>query len=456
MKRMFVRLLVVLSFLALVVVGNVSAQTPFSPKPDDRYKGYPSSLIPKFKTLPDLTICATQKAYEPADTHLMKYTNRVKIARIRIQETDECAGMRTAAGDKWVIRVKGTKVAQDELGRDLFDYGSPTGSICGNARPFSIPVNMPAPLALPPARVTTAPTQPTEPTPRAPRAPRVRPTPTSTPLKDLCPNIVGVQTSVPDDMIVDKNGNCVVPQKASNLSVTVSVGHEVGSGHSIYYDQLPKSGDVPTDYDFSNTFATFRVDEGHGFNVSIGATFQGDTSNITYTDLSGSALVKRRQSDSSQDKWIQARVGYQRPLGPIAVGGFVGWERHGLYETYFEGVDTATVRSYQGIILGAEGTGSTDSDDHKVAVTVSGDYGPRLTRKSWTKQTGFDQVNHADENAKSIGFRAELDVQVYKAVHVAVAFDHLGIDSTRPDTFAASESFSRNALQVIGRVKLGK
>lgn len=127
--------------IALLLPSAVAAQ-PFVP--DNRYDGYPSSLVQMTVTPLSLATCIAQEYYEPLDLHLVKYETRVKIASVRIQKYDECTWMLTRNKWRWVLRPAGTKVAQDAEGRDLFDFGSPTGNKCANPRPWSIAVVPPA------------------------------------------------------------------------------------------------------------------------------------------------------------------------------------------------------------------------------------------------------------------------------------------------------------------------
>ena len=160
---------------ALIVITAASANaawagTPDVSKPDDRYKGYPKSLYSFPPTLPDMAKCIAGEYYEPADFHLVKYAKRVEVAGYRIQPTDECTWMRTSAGDRYVRRPKGTIVAQDAMGRDLFDVGSQLKGGCWNPRPFSVPIT--SAMSEPVETITEA----EEPPPilPIPRAPRLR------------------------------------------------------------------------------------------------------------------------------------------------------------------------------------------------------------------------------------------------------------------------------------------
>src|SRR6185295_16692710 len=85
-KRFDMRIRTFAIFVALLAVASaVSAQDL---RPDNRYKGYPASLIQWPKGGPDLDACQAQEYYEPADVHLTKYVDRVKVDRYYTQETD--------------------------------------------------------------------------------------------------------------------------------------------------------------------------------------------------------------------------------------------------------------------------------------------------------------------------------------------------------------------------------
>lgn len=121
--------------------------------PDDRYAGYPKSLV-VWPTLPpnmdptDLMSCPAQEYYEPSDTHLTVYATRVKVAGVRTQEFDECRWMLTRNKWRWVMRPAGTKHLVDARGRDLFDGGSPTGKECDNPSPFGFAIRPRAQVAI--------------------------------------------------------------------------------------------------------------------------------------------------------------------------------------------------------------------------------------------------------------------------------------------------------------------
>ncbi|OGE80073.1 MAG: hypothetical protein A2660_00280 [Candidatus Doudnabacteria bacterium RIFCSPHIGHO2_01_FULL_45_18] len=151
----------------LVVLFPILGIAQELPVPDNRYQGYPISISWPTE-LPDLLACQNQEYYEPLDLHLTQYESRAQVARIRVQEHDECPWMLTRYGWRYILRPAGTKVAVDAMGRDLFDEGSPTGMKCANPRPFSItiPPPSPPPSAVMPPIVFTLPPSPSPPAPR--------------------------------------------------------------------------------------------------------------------------------------------------------------------------------------------------------------------------------------------------------------------------------------------------
>lgn len=198
MKRIFL-----FSFLAFAfAVPSAFAQVA----PDDRYAGYPASLVKWPASWPDLNQCKNQEYYEPLDTHLTRYASRAKIAGYRVQESDECVWMLTRNSWRWVLRPAGTKVAVDAQGRDLLDGGSPTGNTCMNPRPISIPIPSrpvaeaaapappirfsPPPAPRPEPRVYTPPPPQSEPEPRVVYVPVERQPP---PAPEPEPRVVYVQ-----------------------------------------------------------------------------------------------------------------------------------------------------------------------------------------------------------------------------------------------------------------------
>lgn len=132
-------LVVVLALFVVVVLASVSSAQDLL-QPDDRYRGYPKSLIQWTSELPDLVACEKDEYYEPSDFHLAKYVSRVKVAGVRVQEFDECRWMLTSNKWRYVLRPKGTRHLVDSLGRDLFDDGSPTGKPCKNPSPFGFEI----------------------------------------------------------------------------------------------------------------------------------------------------------------------------------------------------------------------------------------------------------------------------------------------------------------------------
>lgn len=137
---------VVLVVAIAIALSTLSASAQ-DIQPDNRFDGYPKTLIGWPSQLPDLEKCAAQEYYEPRDFHLAKYAERFGKSKglysetmgwkyVRVQASDECVWTRTRNGDQFVVRPKGTLVAQDGQGRDLFDLGTdPSGNKgCKNPR----------------------------------------------------------------------------------------------------------------------------------------------------------------------------------------------------------------------------------------------------------------------------------------------------------------------------------
>lgn len=157
--------------LMMMVLVPSAAWAQWVP-PDDRYKGYPRELVEWLKEMPsaaDLQTCKDGEYYSAADTSIAKYADRVKIAGYRTLEHDECRFELTAHSDpkkRWrlVLRPKGTQIAIDPKGRDLFDFGAPGEKVCKNPTPYGWPILPPPteevvapPIVVPPATpITTA------------------------------------------------------------------------------------------------------------------------------------------------------------------------------------------------------------------------------------------------------------------------------------------------------------
>src|SRR3989344_7261755 len=109
---------------------------------DDRYTGYQKSLIKWPTLMPDLEWCMAQEPYVSIDTHLKKYASRVEVAEIVPQDFDMCRWMRTSSGDRWVKIARGSLIARDAQGRDLFYTGLPgkPETDCKNPSPIGIPL----------------------------------------------------------------------------------------------------------------------------------------------------------------------------------------------------------------------------------------------------------------------------------------------------------------------------
>jgi hypothetical protein len=424
---------------ALMLAVNTSAQTPFGSK-DNRYDGYPKSLIDwpaNEPTKEQLDRCASYKSYEPRDTHLSKYYDRLKVANTRTQETDECTYMRTDQGSAWVRRVKGTRVAVDELGRDLADLGSPTGLVCHNPRQFSYRVNVPA--------TTTENIQtPTLVLPATPAPEPAPQTPAVTPLPSPAP------TPVPPPPTPVRGPESF---QSARPIITVGIGYVIGSNSSEYSGvPNPKTGDVTQKNNFRAAVPMLRIDQSNNRGVfgSVSANALGATSNMVFQDITGAWVTKKRDSDSTSDNLFEVVGGYKHSLGEyIVVGGFGGYSKLCLCENYVaQGATTVTERSYQGIILGGEASGTTLNN--RLLVRVSGTFGPKMTRKSWTQQTypgvNFPQVTNPDEDGKLFRFHAQGDIKIAWRVYGYIAYDHIGLSSIRPQTYTADESIGMNSV----------
>lgn len=242
----------------------------------------------------------------------------------------------------------------------------------------------------------------------------------------------------------------------------IGVGYRFGKVNSEYTDPIPDRGDVPQRHSFSTPVLTVRVRQaGQGLFAEGSTTFFGETSAMEFQAIDGWNTKKRDQDDSRDTAWA-VKAGYKFGLADtLTLGGFAGWSRLCLCEQYeAQGATTTTERSYSGLIVGAELAGATDSDDHQVSVIVTGEFGPKLTRKSWTHQLypgiDFPRVDHVDEDAKSFGFRAEADVQVVGIIHAMLAYDYLGVSSTRPEPYQAHERLTVNAITVGMNIVWGR
>ncbi|MBI4049745.1 MAG: hypothetical protein HY395_02960 [Candidatus Doudnabacteria bacterium] len=429
--RMRISVTFVFVVFSLALVSTASAQTPFGP-PDERYshrvegqRPYPASLVPKFESAPtqdQLVACAGQKPYEPADTHLYRYVSRVKVARIRVQETDECTGMRTAAGDKLVLRPKGTKVAVDELDRDLFDFGSPNGAVCGNARVFSIPVNIPPPPAVieEPALMIELPPRPEPPAPRV-RRPR--------PLPPLPPPVA-------------------VREKEEGIIYQIGTGIIAGPVKTTYEYPDPNRGNVPQRHKMFAPVLTAQVDQSSqgGFFGSLTTSFAGSAWGMKLQDITGAWSGKSRDDDDSRDKLLRLSGGYKFPLGDVvSVGVGLSYDRFCLCEKYFaQNTNTVTKRSYRTLGLSVEATAATES--RGLVVRVEGTLGLTGKREKWTKQNyqgpppiDFPRIVDQRESAKLHRLGAEADIRIAGPVRGFVGVSWSRWDSKRPIAHPAQE-----------------
>ncbi len=160
MKKVSTTVLTVVFALFFLASVSAFAQTT-SIESDDRYSAWEKASRVKVvwpTELPDLTKCAAQEPYEPHFVNLFRFVPAG--IKFRVQPTNECTW--TLAGKQWLwkIRPKGTKVAVDSQGRDMFDLGPEDGNgkVCGNPRVVSIPIIPPPPAApAPPPRVEPPP-----------------------------------------------------------------------------------------------------------------------------------------------------------------------------------------------------------------------------------------------------------------------------------------------------------
>ncbi len=425
-----------LSLAMLAGTASLASAQNVNIAPDDRYKGYPTSLVKWADALPNLSACVAGEGYEPTDTHLMQYTSRVKIAGTRVSATNECRWENTSKGWRWVLRPKGTKYALDALGRELFDMGSPNGKPCGNATPYGIPVNVPpaeAQVIVPPPPAPIA-------EPPAPAPVVVPPPPAAVVVPPPAPRPIPAMTHLE-------------PVRKSRLIITFGVDYVAGVANSNYDEAIPNSGDVPQRHNFGMVRPRIDLSQPvNGIYASFASSLLGQASNMEYQAIDG-WNTKRRDSDNSVDKSTELKVGYRRVVGEyFTVAGFAGWQQFGIHEKYFAQLtDTTTNRDYKGVVFGGQLTGATDSLDHQVSVNVSAGFGP-IKRTLWTQQVyqgkAFPLATNPDANGHSLNIRLEGAVQVWKGLHANVAYNHLHVNSSRTNTFVADERFDVDAWSI--------
>jgi hypothetical protein len=433
MKRILIAVL-----LSLITVPAFAQTQNFTP--DDRYKGYPSTLISWPTARPNVTACVAGEYYEPVDTHLTKYADRVKVARVRVQQYDECTFMLTSKSWRWVLRPAGTKVAVDAQGRDLFDYGSPKGRKCANPRPFAVAI--------------------------APKVTEVEDTPV---VKSRAFEIPEKTIDIPQPKVVVpivEEKPVEEPKKIESriskggLIFTLGVRADFFRVNYEYSDPIPDRGDVHQNHNGRGlvVFGRFDQSEMRGIYFSGEATVAADDDTMLYDDLQGNRLDKNRDSDSSKDKLVRIYGGYKHDVGEkLTVGGHVGYQRWGTDEKYrAQGADTTTKLFYAGMFFGGEATVSSE----RFSVRVTGDYGPSMNRTSSTHQVygsiDFPEVNHPNEKAKMVDLRATAEIRLTGPLNLVVAAEHLGINSTRPESFTAHEHVSNTTLSVGVALKWGK
>lgn len=243
------------------------------------------------------------------------------------------------------------------------------------------------------------------------------------------------------------------PHKA-RLIVTAGVAYVTGNVLSEYLEAIPNAGDVPQRHNFSALVPTIKVNQyGSGIFGSFASHTLRSTSNMEFQSIDG-WNSKRRDSDDSADKNTKFKVGYGHSIGEyFTAAGFVGWQRFCVCEKYFaQSTDTVTERDYRGMILGGELSGANHSLNHQIRVNLGIEFGPSLRRTQWTQQvykgSSFPRANNPEADGHSLGFNVGVDVQLYKAVHVGVGFDHLGLKSTRTNTYVADERVSVNGFRI--------
>lgn len=434
----------VFTMVALLAANIASAQNI---APDDRYKGYPTSLVGWPDALPNLATCVSQEYYEPTDTHLLQYTTRVKIAGVRVQETDECRWMRTSNGDRWVLRPEGTKHALDAQGRELFDMGSPAGSACGNPSPFGIPVNVPDIASVPVTPATQTVVSPRvrigfAPVPRLVLTPAAQPAPTSQP-------------------VVEKTTEPEKAPRANHAVVSFGAGYTMGSDNTDYVYPNPNKGDVPKKNRYASPVLFARVDQSadHGVFGTLAVTLCGSSSDMLFQDITGAWVTKIRTTDSSCDKGYSFAGGYKFALGDIVHVGVSGNYDYWDFAQKYNGQNTDTVseRSFKTFGLGVEASGSTKSEDHKVTVSADGLIGVGGNRDNSTTQDylgppakTFPQVTDPSQPAKLNRIGGRVSVQAVGNLHAFADVHRSAWSSTRPDPYHAVENTASFAVTFGG------
>ncbi len=246
----------------------------------------------------------------------------------------------------------------------------------------------------------------------------------------------------------------------SGLVLTFGVEYTVGRFGQEYTDPIPDRGDVPQRHPFSILSPYVRVDQSRteGLFLKGAMSAAGSDGTMEFQAIDG-WNAKRRDQDNSKDKMTKVVGGYKFPLSDnLSVGPYLGYSRWCVCESYTaQGANTVTQLVFSGVVVGGELAGNVRN---RTTITVSGEFGPSLQRKSWTHQTygsiNFPRVDHPEEKAKSFGFRAALEQQLVGGLHATGAFDYLGVSSVRPENFAAKEKTSRNAITIGVAYKWGK
>ncbi|OGE82108.1 MAG: hypothetical protein A3B95_00565 [Candidatus Doudnabacteria bacterium RIFCSPHIGHO2_02_FULL_43_13b] len=243
------------------------------------------------------------------------------------------------------------------------------------------------------------------------------------------------------------------------FAISFGVGVTMGNVRSDYTEPVPNSGDVPQKHSFRAVVPILRVERaGSGVFGSVSSNALGSTLGMEFQDITGNWVDKDRDSDDSRDELLKVKLGYQRSLGDLTIGGYGGWSRLCLCEEYVaQGANTDAERSYAGPIVGVEARGQTGNG--RVEVSAIGEFG-FLRRKAWTHQTyqgiDFPKVTRPEEDARSYGFRAEANVRLVGGLHGTMALDWMGISSTRPNTFTAHERTNLSAVTMGFNYRFGR
>lgn len=410
MKRMFNRLIVVLSFLAFVV-GNVSAQTPSA---DPRFKDYPIKL--RMPTAgPDLATCKAQEYYKPSDFHLLKYVKYLHGAGEHALPTDFCVVMTTTSGPRSVMLEKGTLGGWDAAGNLLYHAG------CGNVIFSGIPMLPPTP---PPARVITSP--PPAPTPRAPWVPRVRP--------------------VPAPVYTQPPAKTIEKEETLNVGAHVGIGGLYGWWKETYQCDNPNKCDADQ---MHQTAALYLTGGGH-----IGRAFFEGSASIWDKDYKirfDDPVAKRRDKEETNDVFWTAEGGYEHPLSDnLRLRAGLRMDFYRVHDHYFAPRETSIEQDYKtfGFMGGVRG------GDDTAGYVVEGFYEPWGNRDRTGTQAGFPDSHDTTQSAKAYGFDGHVDFGVAEHLGVFVGAGWTHRSSYRPGPASNAGNELPNLLAVFGGVRV--